>query len=66
MENETGNLFANDGTFLYMRLDGVYYKRPVGKIWQAVKERPSANFHPMPEKQETLFRATLKEQGVLG
>lgn len=66
MENESGNLFANTGDYLYMRFDGNWYRRITGQGWETIAAQPKeVTFYPMPEKQTNLFQITLKEQRLL-
>jgi hypothetical protein len=60
---ETENLFANDGTHLWIKIDGTYYKRILGKGWKGLPGPPEGvNMGPMPEAQAVLFRETLADQ----
>ena len=63
-----GDLYSNTNSFIYLRIDGVYYQRINGPGWRIIPEAEAPNldkFWPLHEKQRESYIPALKAQGLL-
>ena len=58
--------FANDGTHLFIQLDGIYYRRTVGEGWKVIEKDKLPTTHalqwaPLQPAQRAVFEPELPE-----
>ena len=60
------DLYCRNPPFIYLRINGIYYKRTIGKGWEII-EKPDINgkWDPLHPLQYAAYKIALREAGLI-